>query len=198
VTVQIARKIVDYRVEQGDGVPTNAAPSAPPPPLMYDRPKVTEGKTYKIKPPNIGAAMYITINDVTLPDGSRRPFEIFIASKNIQHFQWIAALTRTLSAVFRKPGQVEFLCDELEQVFDPQGGYWDEGKIIPSVVAHIGKVLRAHCESIGHIQPKEKPSLPDKLSGSKVTQLCPDCQQPSAVIMDGCLTCTSCGYSKCS
>jgi len=146
--IQINQPIVAWRVNQ----PSNPAL---PPIVTYDRPSELEGTTYKIKPACINCAMYITINHVKLPDGSLRPLEVFINSKNTGHHQWIVALTRMISAVFRKPGPIEFAIEELEEVFDPQGGYWEAGKHLPSLVAHVGLVLRQHCEKIGVIEKRE-------------------------------------------
>ena len=135
-----------------------AEPHLPPPPppafLTYERPEVVSGKTYKIKPPTIDSAMYITINDIALPDGTRRPLEVFINTKHAPHYQWIMGMTRMISAIFRKIGPYEFVIDELEQVFDPQGGYFQGQSMCPSVVAHLGKILRRHCEDIGAIEKR--------------------------------------------
>ena len=119
-----------------------------------ERPEVLIGSTYKIKTPVSDHAMYVTINDIVLNEGTeyeqRRPFEIFINSKNLDHFQWIVALTRIISAVFRKGGDVTFLVDELKAVFDPRGGYWQPGgKFMPSIIAELGYVIERHLQSIG-------------------------------------------------
>ena len=119
-----------------------------------ERPEVLIGSTYKIKTPISDHAMYVTINDIVLNEGTeyeqRRPFEIFINSKNLDHFQWIVALTRIISAVFRKGGDVAFLVDELKAVFDPRGGYWQPGgKFMPSIIAELGYVIERHLQSIG-------------------------------------------------
>ena len=124
------------------------------------RPDELCGCTYKVKTPVSEHAMYITINDIVLNGGTeheiRRPFEIFINSKNLDHFQWIVALTRIVSAVFRKGGDVTFLVEELKAVFDPRGGYWKTGgKFMPSLIAEIGEVIEAHMMKIGMITPKE-------------------------------------------
>ncbi|HYC08617.1 MAG TPA: hypothetical protein VEC10_03210, partial [Steroidobacteraceae bacterium] len=119
-----------------------------------ERPEVLIGSTYKIKTPISDHAMYVTINDIVLNEGTeyeqRRPFEIFINSKNLDHFQWIVALTRIISAVFRKGGDVTFLVDELKAVFDPRGGYWQPGgKFMPSIIAELGYVIEKHLQTIG-------------------------------------------------
>ena len=119
-----------------------------------------EGSTYKIKTPMDDHAMYVTINDIVLNGGTdhetRRPFEIFINSKNMDHFQWIVALTRLMSAVFRKGGDVTFLAEELQAVFDPKGGYFKPGgKFVPSIIADIGGVVEHHLIKIGLIVPDE-------------------------------------------
>ena len=122
-----------------------------------ERPEVLIGSTYKIKTPVSDHAMYLTINDIMLNEGTehehRRPFEIFINSKNLDHFQWIVALTRIISAVFSKGGDVAFLTEELKAVFDPRGGYWQPGgKFMPSIVAEIGYVVERHLQTIGLMQ----------------------------------------------
>lgn len=168
-----------------------------------ERPHVLQGNTYKIKTPLSEHALYITINDV-LYDGMRRPYEIFINSKAMEHFQWIVALTRVISAVFRKEGDCTFLIDELQSVFDPKGGYFKKGKWMPSLVAEIGEVIEQHLSEIGlyhkdsSLKDAAKKMLHDKQDTSNKMRVCPSCGQPSAVVMDGCLTCTECGYSKCS
>ena len=185
-----------------------------------------EGSTYKIKTPLDDHAMYVTINDITLNPGTeheqRRPFEIFINSKNMDHFQWIVALTRLMSAVFRKGGDVTFLAEELQAVFDPKGGYFKPGgRFMPSIIAEIGDVIAHHMQKIG-LMEKEELSEQQKLileqkraeveSAQKKTvadsageetgypasaTLCNKCYTKAVVVMDNCATCLSCGYSKC-
>ena len=174
MTVKIDRKIVKYRGAeargQGGGREGRELAAAMPQPESKDRhgrtakvirmhekiqrPEVLIGSTYKIKTPVSDHAMYVTINDIVLNEGTgyeqRRPFEIFINSKNLDHFQWIVALTRIISAVFRKGGDVAFLVDELKAVFDPRGGYWQPGgKFMPSIIAELGYVIEKHLQSIG-------------------------------------------------
>ncbi len=191
------------------------------------RPELLMGSTYKIKTPNSEHALYVTINDIILNQGTehelRRPFEMFINSKNMDQFQWIVALTRVASAVFRKGGDVTFLAEELKAVFDPHGGYFKRGgKFMPSVVAEIGDALEKHFTMIGLLKKEEIPAhqqaiLDEKRSqfeGKKKqdedfeltaqeefpseAQLCKKCHTKAAILMDGCLTCLSCGDSKCS
>ncbi len=136
-----------------------------------ERPECLRGTTYKIKTPVSEHALYVTINDVVLNEGSafesRQPFEIFINSKNLEHYQWIVALTRVISAVFRKGGDVAFLAEELQAVFDPKGGYWQKGKYTPSLVAELGAVLDKHMREIGMIQPSERALQARKLIAEK-------------------------------
>lgn len=125
-----------------------------------ERPEILIGSTYKIKSPLFEHALYVTINDIVLNAGteheSRRPFEIFINSKNMDHFQWIVALTRIMSAVFRKGGDVTFLVDEMKAVFDPRGGYFKAGGVyMPSLVAELGAIVEDHLKSIGMIHDPE-------------------------------------------
>jgi hypothetical protein len=190
-----------------------------------------EGSTYKIKTPLDDHAMYVTINDIVLNPGTvheqRRPFEIFINSKNMDHFQWIVALTRLMSAVFRKGGDVTFLAEELQAVFDPKGGYWKPGgKFMPSIIADIGAVIEHHLRKIGLMEKEELseqqqlilkqkraeaeaadsvraalnsgPADTSEATGYPASaRLCNKCNTKAVVNMDNCATCLSCGYSKC-
>jgi hypothetical protein len=185
-----------------------------------------EGSTYKIKTPLDDHAMYVTINDIILNQGTeheqRRPFEIFINSKNMDHFQWIVALTRLMSAVFRKGGDVTFLAEELQAVFDPKGGYFKPGgRFMPSIIAEIGDVIAHHMQKIGLMEKEElseqqklildqkraevegaqkktvtEPAAEDAGYPASAT-LCNKCYTKAVVVMDNCATCLSCGYSKC-
>lgn len=167
-----------------------------------NRPEELPGKTYKINWPESEHALYITVNDV-IQDGRRRPFEIFINSKNMEHFAWTVALTRMISAVFRRGGDVSFVVEELKAVFDPRGGQWMGGRYVPSLLAAIGDVIERHLIDIGFIpQPEERRQ--GHLAERKVVGIadqrlrqCPKCAQPSLIRQEGCDTCTSCGYSKC-
>ena len=152
--------------------------------------------------------MYITINDVVI-DARRRPFEVFINSKNTEHYAWTVALTRMISAVFRRGGDVSFVVDELKAVFDPRGGHWMGGRYIPSLLAAIGEVIEQHLVEIGFIQPAEPGANAEKLQiaasaggGGEIKnpslRSCPRCAQASVIRLENCDTCTSCGYSKCS
>ena len=187
------------------------------------RPEVLIGSTYKIKTPVSDHAMYVTINDILLNEDTdheqRRPFEIFINSKNLDHFQWIVALTRIISAVFRKGGDVTFMVDELKAVFDPRGGYWQPGGIfMPSIIAELGHVIEKHLQTIGLLRKPELDVHQKKLIDEKRAeyearrkqqdafakshfpegaQLCGKCSTAAVVMMDGCMTCLNCGDSKC-
>ncbi|MFO7306735.1 MAG: NrdJb [Gammaproteobacteria bacterium] len=243
--IKIDKKIVKYRVEKPEDKEKAAAePAAAPAPASastaaprketkesnvvwmhekLERPEVLVGSTYKIKTPVSDHAMYVTINDIVLNEGTpyeqRRPFEIFINSKNLDHFQWIVALTRIISAVFRKGGDVTFLVEELKAVFDPRGGYWQPGgKFMPSIIAELGHVIERHLRSIGLLKDPEIDEARRKLIEQKRAeyearqkqvdafannhfpegaQLCPKCSTAAVVMMDGCLTCLNCGDSKC-
>ncbi|MBF0438735.1 MAG: TSCPD domain-containing protein [Magnetococcales bacterium] len=167
------------------------------------RPDDLEGTTYKIKTPLSEHALYVTINDI-LVNGKRRPFEIFINSKNMDNFAWIVALTRVLSAVFRHGGDATFLVEEMRSVFDPRGGYFKPGgKYMPSLVAEIGECIERHLTKIGMIPPVDlSPELLAKRQavgekGMLGNALCPKCGQMAMARLDGCDTCLECGYSKC-
>jgi len=233
--IKIEKKITKYRVEKpGEKKPEAAAAPVKDVALRkednvvwmhekLERPEVLIGSTYKIKTPVSDHAMYVTINDMMLNEGTpheqRRPFEIFINTKNLDHSQWTVALTRIISAVFRKGGDVTFLVDELKAVFDPRGGYWQTGgRFMPSIIAELGYVIERHLQSIGLLKKVEmdegrKALIEEKkaeyAARNKQTdafakshfpdgaQLCAKCTTAAVVMMDGCMTCLNCGDSKC-
>jgi hypothetical protein len=245
--IKIDKKISKYRVQKPDEKPAESVPTAPAAPVKFEpivemthdrqgrsskvvrmteevqRPEMLIGSTYKIKTPVSDHAMYVTINDIILnedtPYEQRRPFEIFINSKNLDHFQWIVALTRIISAVFRKGGDVTFLVAELKAVFDPRGGYWQAGgKFMPSIIAELGYVIEKHLQTIGLLKKQELDEHAQKLIAEKKAefqerskqtdafskshfpdgaQLCAKCSTAAVVMMDGCMTCLNCGDSKC-
>ncbi|HET9149997.1 MAG TPA: LAGLIDADG family homing endonuclease [Alphaproteobacteria bacterium] len=169
-----------------------------------DRPEALPGQTYKVRWPESDHAIYITLNDI-VQDGRRRPFEIFINSKNMEHFAWTVALTRMISAVFRRGGDVSFVVEELKAVFDPRGGQWMEGRYVPSLLAAIGEVIEEHMVSIGFM-PSQKERREGKIEPAELRQVvggearlrqCPKCGEASLVRQEGCDVCLSCAYSKC-
>jgi hypothetical protein len=232
-TITIDKKIVKYRVEKPEEAAAKPAVAEKPAPRREDnviwmnekleRPDMLIGSTYKIKTPVSDHAMYVTINDMILNEGTpheqRRPFEIFINTKNLDHFQWIVALTRIISAVFRKGGDVTFLVDELKGVFDPRGGYWQTGgRFMPSLIAELGYVIERHLQSIGLLKKTELDVERKKLIEEKKAeyearnkqqdafaksvfpegaQMCAKCNTTAVILMDGCMTCLNCGDSKC-
>ncbi len=247
MAIKIERKIVGFAIDRPEVAEAvaEAAPEAPaaqppePAPAAaaaaresakvirmhekLERPDVLIGSTYKVKTPVSDHAMYVTINDILLNEGTeheqRRPFEIFINSKNLDHYQWIVALTRIMSAVFRKGGDVTFLVEELKAVFDPRGGYWKAGgKFMPSLIAELGHIVEKHLITIGLLQPNTPDEHQQRLIEQKReefeaaarqqdafaksdypagAQLCSKCNTVAVVMMDGCMTCLSCGDSKC-
>jgi hypothetical protein len=239
MAVKIDSKIVDYKVldkdkpasEAGEGtpaaVPANEDSSVVHMHESFQRPERLVGSTYKVKTPMSEHALYITVNDVILNEGTehetRRPFEVFINSKNMEHFQWVVALTRLISAVFRKGGDATFLVEELKAVFDPRGGYFKKGGVfMPSIVAEIGYAIEDHMKHIGLIDSKldrhQQQFLDDKrkeLGGAESKKpegveeealespfppgasLCMKCHTKAVVLMDGCMTCLNCADSKC-
>jgi hypothetical protein len=232
MTIKIEKKIVKYNVAREDeaeaAAPAPAQNEAPESNVVHlteklERPDMLIGSTYKIKTPLSEHALYVTINDVILNQGTehelRRPFEIFINSKNMDHFQWIVALTRIISAVFRKGGDVTFLVEELRSVFDPRGGYFKKGgKYMPSLVAEIGDAIECHLRMIGLLKDDGLDEHQQKLVNDKRAQyetlaqraeeeeaggfpagaqLCAKCQTKAVIQMDGCMTCLNCGDSKC-
>jgi hypothetical protein len=232
MAIKIEKKITGYSVQsEEDKKAEQAAAAAPAEPVKtaavlqmgepLSRPDKLVGNTYKVKTPVTEHALYITINDIIVNEGEpnehRRPFEIFINSKNMEHFQWIVALTRVMSAVFRKGGDVTFLVEELHSVFDPNGGYFKKGgKYIPSLVAEIGEVVEQHLQEIGMLKKDGPDEHQKKLIEEKKAeylqkqagetnaegfppgaQLCKKCNTKAAIVMDGCLTCLNCGESKC-
>ena len=242
MTIKISNRITDYEVVKPDSdakapksedtpvarqaslTPEDDSPKVVQMHEKVERPEMLLGSTYKIKTPLSDHALYVTINDIVLnpdtPYEKRRPFEIFINSKNMDHFQWIVALTRIISAVFRKGGDATFLVEELRSVFDPQGGYFKRGgRYTPSLVAEIGDAIEAHMRMIGMIVDEEmdenqKKFMEDKRKefekfAPKATSeaadgsfpdgatLCGKCHTKAMVMMDGCMTCLNCGDSKC-
>ncbi len=167
-----------------------------------DRPAALEGSTYKIKWPGSEHAIYITVNDI-VQAGHRRPFEVFINSKNMEHFAWTVALTRMISAVFRRGGDVSFVVEELKAVFDPRGGAWLQGQYIPSILAAIGGVIERHMVAIGFIEGegmglKSDPKAEVMVIGEAPRgQACPACGSYAMRKVEGCMTCADCGHSKC-
>ena len=167
-----------------------------------DRPEVLLGQTYKIKWQDSDHAFYITMNDIE-QDGRRRPFEVFINSKNMEAYAWTVALTRMISAVFRRGGDVSFVVEELKAVFDPRGGQWMKGRYVPSLLAAIGEVIERHLVAIGFMTPHDAALVGEERRAVAVAaegapaRYCPRCGSPSFVKLEGCDTCISCGYSRC-
>jgi ribonucleoside-diphosphate reductase alpha chain len=178
------------------------------------RPEALPGQTYKVRWPDSEHALYITLNDI-IQDGRRRPFEIFINSKNMEHYAWTVALTRMISAVFRRGGDVSFVVEEMKAVFDPRGGAWMEGRYVPSLLAAIGDVIERHMIEIGFLPPKHthhgasrdevvmlpvagvaNAPGPAALAGPRFRQ-CPKCGEAALIRLEDCDQCTSCAYSKC-
>jgi ribonucleoside-diphosphate reductase alpha chain len=164
-----------------------------------ERQNVLPGYTYKLRWPESDHAIYITLNDIE-ESGRRRPFEIFINSKNMEHYAWTVALTRMISAVFRRSGDVSFVVEELKAVFDPRGGQWLDGRYVPSLLAAIGGVIEEHMLAIGFLIREEvdhKRDLTRAMAESRKAT-CPRCGEFTLTFQEGCATCLSCGYSKCS
>ncbi|MGA1561411.1 MAG: NrdJb [Gammaproteobacteria bacterium] len=234
MSIKIEKKIVSYKVKDDEKAEvakvTPVAEEGSNVVRMHEkleRPDMLVGSTYKVKTPLSEHALYVTVNDVVLNAGTehehRRPFEVFINSKNMDHFQWIVALTRILSAVFRKGGDITFLVEEMHSVFDPRGGYFKKGgKFMPSLVAEIGDVIECHLRGIGMLDDcgmddhqkafiaKKKAEFEGKAApvadaGSEGgagdfpegAQLCAKCSTKAVIKMDGCMTCLNCGDSKC-
>jgi hypothetical protein len=232
MSMKIDNKIVGYKVSSPQPVDSRVAEQQKAEIIQMhekvERPEMLLGCTYKIKTPLSEHALYVTINDIVLNPGTehelRRPFEVFINSKNMEHFQWIVALTRIISAVFRKGGDITFLVEELRSVFDPQSGYFKKGRYVPSLVAELGDIIEQHLKMIGLIQhsglaAEQKQHTQEKLreyearySASDSNQpatndsqsefpasaeLCAKCSTKAVIYMDGCRTCLNCGDSKC-
>ena len=194
-------------LESSDKIPAEAPQTASGGEVVYlseplDRPAALEGQTYKVKWPGSEHALYITINDIIIA-GHRRPFEVFINSKNMEHFAWTVALTRMISAVFRRGGDISFVVEELKAVFDPRGGAWVEGRYIPSILAAIGGVIERHLVAIGFIEGeglglKSDPHAEVMAVGEAPrAKACPSCGDYNLRMIEGCMTCGSCGQSKC-
>lgn len=191
-----------YRPNAITGSVLEVKPATPMPGDLLIRSEQLTGVTYKLRWPDSEHAMYVTINDIE-QDGMRRPFEIFCNSKNLEHYAWVVALTRMISAVFRRGGEVAFVAEELKQVFDPRGGHWNAGRYVPSLVAAIGDVIERHMLDIGFLAEPENadgyaaPATSPARSGAQLGPICPKCSQPGLVKEAGCLACVHCGWSKC-
>jgi ribonucleoside-diphosphate reductase alpha chain len=189
----IRGSVLSVKSDVPDAVPDDVAIDAAPSTSVSDvlkRPQVLSGKTVKIKWPIDGENYYLTINDYVHADGRRVPFEIFISTSSVENFETMAALTRTLSAACRR-GDATFLFEELERVHSPKGGalvrldHEQKGTYAPSLIALIGRILRQHSEP--------EPALAFEETGEQ----CPNCKRHTAHMLEGCLTCYQCGYSKC-
>jgi hypothetical protein len=234
MAVKIGSKIVSYKVLAQGATPEPVAGQHEAVPASnvvhmheaFQRPERLVGSTYKVKTPMSEHALYITVNDVILNEGTehelRRPFEVFINSKNMEHFQWVVALTRLISAVFRKGGDATFLVEELKAVFDPRGGYFKKGGVfMPSIVAEIGYAIEDHMKHIGLIDSRldehQQKFIEQKrreimgsvgAAGEDIAEredspfpagasLCYKCSTRAVVLLDGCMTCLNCADSKC-
>lgn len=212
----IDKKIVGYSVKQNaDEIADVSKPELETIHEALKRPDMLSGCTYKIKTPQSEHALYITINDMVLNAETeyeeRHPYEMFINSKNMENFQWVLALTRLVSAVWRKGGDSSFLVEEFKNVFDPKGGYYKRGGVyMPSLVAEIGCVIEQHLKSIGvikvvidehqqaFIQEKRQEVMGKEESGYPAhATLCSKCNTKAVILMDNCQTCLSCSDSKC-
>ncbi len=227
MTVKIEKKIVGYQVKQTEAATPDVKIENTFSPVEMNesiaRPEFLLGSTYKIKPPVSEHALYITINDILLNEDTdhevRRPYEVFINSKSMEHYQWVIGLTRVISAVFRKGGDITFLVEELSSVYDPNGGYYKKGGVfMPSLVAEIGAVIEKHMKAIGLIETEDlsdhtkqilaekRAEFDAKQSGSANDSdtafpanatVCKKCSTKAVIVMDGCKTCLNCGDSKC-
>jgi hypothetical protein len=231
MATKIDKKIIGYKVinetSQAEEIETSSQEIKPD--ILHEaieRPEMLVGSTYKIKTPQSEHALYITINDIILNQGTdheeRRPYEVFINSKNMEHFQWVLALTRVISACFRKGGDICFLVEELKAVFDPKGGYFKKGGVyMPSLVAEIGGAIESHMKQIGMLEAEKMDDHQKRFLAAKRkefealhndtttvddaegnfparAELCSKCSTKALVMMDGCMTCLNCGDSKCS
>ena len=229
MATKIDKKIVAFKVvkEEEEVAEIVTAPERETMHENVERPDMLLGSTYKIKTPLSEHALYVTINDVILNQDTdheaRQPYEIFINSKSMDQFQWVVALTRVISAVFRKGGDVCFMVEELKAVFDPQGGYFKKGgKFMPSLVAEIGESIESHMKMIGMIKDDSISEHQQQIMNEKRaayeqkhvaatescdddagssfpegSQLCKKCNTKATILMDGCMTCLNCGDSKC-
>ena len=196
-------------VEKVDTLAITEAPTHPGE-VVYiseplERPETLKGQTYKLKWPDSPHAIYITMND-TVVNGRRRPFEIFINSKNMEHYAWTVALTRMISAVFRRGGDVSFVVEELKAVFDPRGGAWMKGRYVPSILAAIGGVIERHLVEIGFIEGEGMGLATDPAAEAVALAVgetrmapttCPACGSYNTTLREGCEVCLDCGHSKC-
>jgi ribonucleoside-diphosphate reductase alpha chain len=198
----ITGSVLEVKPAEPAAVPATAAPAAHATTDLLVRPEKMTGATYKLRWPDSEHAMYVTINDIE-QDGVRRPFEVFVNSKNLEHYAWVVALTRMISAVFRRGGEVAFVAEELKQVFDPRGGQWSNGRYVGSLVAAIGDIIERHMIDTGFLtlaEPTDRQAAKaaSPAATAAIGPLCPKCSQPGLVREAGCLSCVHCGWSKCS
>ena len=193
MTKKIPSKIKSYRL-----VTETDSPKAPLVAKLPDRGYMLDGKTYKVKTPDSEAAYYFTINNKVVGD-KVQPWEIFCNSRDVTHFQWVTALTRSISAIFRLSAEPQFIIDELISVIDPKGGFFEGGRYIPSLAAKIGYIIKEHLAGLAtEVAPateEPKAEAPERKSNIQCTN--PVCLQFSVVIRDGCKMCLDCGSSSC-
>jgi ribonucleoside-diphosphate reductase alpha chain len=190
--------LTTYRPNSVTGSILSTGPAKPDPvpgPVLQQRSEALHGATYKLKWPDSAHAVYVTINDTIDAQGDRRPFEMFINSKNMEHYAWTLGLTRMISAVFRRGGDVGFVAEELKAVFDPRGGAWLQGNYVPSLLAAIGNIVERHLGVVGQ-QSVAAGDFEPPIAARPMPQ-CPQCGSASLVKIEGCDNCQSCGYSKC-
>lgn len=193
--MQIKNKIVSVKLKDN-------SPAMPE--VMHEgitRPENLTGHTYKLKLPSEDSAIYVTINNIVLNDGTPnkeiRPFEMFINSKNTAHRQWIDSLTRVISAVFRKGGDINFLVEELKAITDPNGGGFHKGRYVKSLVSEIGFILENHISNYSHVPEKQVEKEVAEVSAISSATVCKTCGARAVIQKDGCPTCLACGDSKC-
>ena len=183
----VTGSVLSVAAPKADAIPAKAEEPLPP------RAEQLHGTTYKLKWPESAHAVYVTINDIE-QDGVRRPFEMFVNSKNMEHYAWTVGLTRMISAVFRRSADVAFVAEELKAVFDPRGGAWLQGRYVPSLLAAIGDIVERHLAGLAAAErPREEVTFAHPFTPAA----CPQCGAAALVKVEGCNNCLDCGYSKC-
>ena len=176
------------------------------------RPEVVDAKVYKLKSAFVKNSVFITLSYVK-DESCIRPIEIFINSKDLTRAPEYVVLTRLVSAIFRRSNDPMFILEELQGIFDPNGGTFKEGKYYHSFYAEIADVIERFFFDVGIMErpdahpvedngPAEKPIVLAKdegNAGNTEFRICTECNNRTLKTENGCDICMDpeCGYSKC-
>ena len=105
------------------------------------RPEVVDAKVYKLKSAFVKNSVFITLSYIKDDNSGLKPIEIFINSKDLTKTSEYVVLTRLISAIFRRATNPMFILEELQGIFDPNGGSFKEGKYYHSFYSEIADVI---------------------------------------------------------